>query len=31
MQAELFGVLIVRGARHRALILGAEEPAQLER
>jgi len=31
MQAELFAILILRGAQHRALIFGMEEPAQLER
>lgn len=28
---ELFGSLVVRSAQHRALILGAEDPAQLEK
>ncbi len=31
MQAELFWILVVRGVQHRALILGPEEPAQVER
>lgn len=31
MKAELFAILILRGAQHRALILGPEDPAQLER
>jgi TetR/AcrR family transcriptional regulator, mexJK operon transcriptional repressor len=31
MQAELFAILILRGAQHRALILGPEEPDQMER
>jgi len=31
MLAELFGVLVVRSAQHRALILGLEEPAHVER
>ncbi|HLH13103.1 MAG TPA: TetR/AcrR family transcriptional regulator [Methylovirgula sp.] len=31
MLAEIFGVLTVRSAQHRAFILGPEDPAQLER
>jgi TetR/AcrR family transcriptional regulator, mexJK operon transcriptional repressor len=31
MQAELFAILILRGAQHRALIFGVEDPAHLER
>jgi TetR/AcrR family transcriptional regulator, mexJK operon transcriptional repressor len=31
VQAELFGILVVRGAQHRALIVGRDEPAQEER
>lgn len=31
MKAELFAILIVRGAQHRALILGPDEPEQQER
>jgi AcrR family transcriptional regulator len=31
MQAELFAILILRGAQHRALILGPEAPDQVER
>lgn len=31
LQAELFGILVMRGAQHRALIVGREEPAQEER
>lgn len=31
MQAELFAILIVRGAQYRALIMGSDEPEQQER